>query len=170
MLNLFSGWATTLPVRPLDVSVVTTWQEHRSDKCYFGTKQLYLSVISVLSHSVLVLVFLPYLCVTLTFSASATDFLFHYSHCPSSLSLQLRIVRYGVPLVMFGWLYYKVWHFLGVLCSLGYIGVVITEPSQFETNCKRKIVWMEENDNWQLDHNRIAKKKWFPWFILLLEE
>lgn len=40
----------------------------------------------------------------------------HYS-CFLSLILQLRLVRYAVPLAMIGCLYYKVCHFLGGLCS-----------------------------------------------------
>lgn len=53
---------------------------------------------------------------------------FHYS-CFLSLILQLRLVRYAVPLVMIGCLYYKVCHFLGGYVHHSIVGL-ITEPSQ----------------------------------------
>lgn len=76
-----------------------------------------LSVVSVLSGSGLVLVF-RYICVWLSLSLPLI-WLIHsiHSSCFLSLILQLRLVRYAVPLVMIGCLYYKVCHFLGGLCS-----------------------------------------------------
>lgn len=162
--SLYSGLVMTLLLRPLGVSVVTTWPEqHGSDKkWYLWAMVPCLSAIFVLSHSVLVFIF-SYISVWLTFSASDAIIFFHFIIAVFFLSfLQLRLVRYAVPIAMIGCLYYKVWHFLGGLCSSLYwrshyrAEPVCTNCVQRYENRKRpEMEIAEENDNKQLDHNGI---------------
>lgn len=105
--------------RPLGVSVVITRQRHwirlRTDT-WEAALLLRLPVISVLSHSVPVFI-LRYISVWL--SLFQIIFFHFVTPCSLSLILQLRLVRYAVPLLMIGCLYYKVCHFLcGLRSSL----------------------------------------------------
>lgn len=154
---LHSGVVLTLLWRPLGVSVVLTWHQHGLDNKWY------------LSNAALSVHYLCYLCLCLSsfLVISLSDsrcpclwydciFSFYYS-CFLALILQLRLIRYAVPLVLIGCLYYKVCH---LLSGLHYIHGLIMELSQFEPTVRwyQKTKYLE----WKFGQ-KMTTGSWIIW-------
>lgn len=95
------------------------------------------ALIFALPHSVLVLFIYIYLWVSLFMVLIDYVISFHY-HCFLPLFLQLKLVRYVVPLLMIGFLYYKVClffsSFFGYIIFISPLAVSLLSQGQFYAN------------------------------------